>query len=251
MHGDESESGTAGQGVISNPPPRMPTRSAALDAILGGGLAASAVTDVFGAAATGKTQLAFQCALIFAQSKAITQPLPTVLFVDCEGSFRPERIVEMAESRGLSDQVAGIMDRISSVRPRSVEEQRRASDRLLVDERFSKCELMIVDDVTRNFVSEFGSREENLILRQFELARYIRTLNQIAIKRRIAILVTNTVRHRMGSGETETTGDIIAQFVLFRVRFSKDGRQRRAEVLQPFVSNPRASFDIEVRGIVP
>ena len=46
---------------------------------------------------------------------------PKVIFVDCAGSFRPERIVEMAETRLFDSKK--ILEGITSVYVRSVSEQ--------------------------------------------------------------------------------------------------------------------------------
>src|SRR5208282_4966904 len=109
-----------------------------------------------GASATGKTQFAFQNAVMTCkyfidldreQSKEPSKP--AVAFVDCAGSFRPERIAEIATHRGMNPDK--ILDLISSIYVRSISDQRRSSERILDEDRFSRCRLIIVDDVTTNF----------------------------------------------------------------------------------------------------
>jgi DNA repair protein RadA len=250
---------------------KLDTGSLALNDLLGGGLATCAITDVYGAAATGKTQFAFQNALIASVENIENEnrSKPTVFFVDCAGSFRPERIAEMAEARGLSPNA--ILDRIYSVYVRSVSEQKEASERFLNSDLFNRSKLLIVDEITTNFAAEYPGESENhedsYVSRYIELSTYVRNLAYISLTRRIAILLTNSVRSRLvpssqqreiskslhsSSIEVETTGDIISQFALFRLLFTKRGSTRQAVVIQPFIlSEKPANFKIERKGIVP
>ena len=232
---------------------RLSTGSTAFDSILGGGIPTCAVTDIYGAAGTGKTQFAFQCSVLVSQRmKKDDGPLgPSVAFVDCAGSFRPERIAEIAIARGLSKETPSILESISAINVRSVSEQKSASERILSGGDFSKCKLIIVDDVTRNFVSEYGTKESELISRQHEIARYARNLVYLAISKNAAVLLTNSARSRMDAGEGETTGNLILQFALFRIHFKKIDGKRIAEINQPLTMNPLCNFEIETSGIVP
>ncbi len=251
---------------------KLETGSHAFNSLLFGGLATSAVTDVYGAAAAGKTQFAFQNALFTSMRSSNGQGQqgrkPEVVFVDCAGSFRPERIAEMAESRGVP-RPNEILEKISSIYVRSVKEQREASERILDSENFDHCKLIIVDDLTTNFAAEYVRDEQNpdvFISRYYELASYARKLSYIALSRRMAVLLTNSVRSKpfddvrdqsgkkdpQRFGEVETMGEILSQFALFRLHFSRRERSRRAKLVHPFVEkNEIADFNIETRGIVP
>lgn len=240
---------------------KLDTGSNSFNSLLGGGLPTFAVTDVYGAAATGKTQFAFQNALISSLRDAGNDEKPRVVFVDCAGSFRPERIAEMAEERGVR-KPKEILDRISSIYVRSVAEQHEATERILTSNIFDRCKLLIVDDITTNFVAEYPGDvqhlEDTFISRHFELSTYARKLAYIGLTRKLAVLLTNSVRSRLPSEdkkssqlEVETTGDIISQFALFRLYFTRRGITRQARIVQPFVENDTTTFNIERRGIVP
>jgi DNA repair protein RadA len=241
---------------------KLNTGSNAFDSLLGGGLPTCAITDVYGAAATGKTQFAFQSALISSlKDPGIDVNRPRVVFVDCAGSFRPERIVEMAEARGIGKSKE-MLDRISSIHVRSVAEQHEASERILTSDLFNGCRLLVVDDVTANFVAEYPGdiqhKEDTFISRHFELSTYARKLAYIGLTRRLAVLLTNSVRSRLPRGnknpaqlEVETTGEIISQFALFRLHFTKQGSIRLGRIVQPFVENDTIKFSIERSGILP
>ncbi|MHB1909106.1 MAG: ATPase domain-containing protein [Nitrososphaerales archaeon] len=232
---------------------KLETGSQTFDRLLGGGLATRSVTDVYGQAATGKTQFAFQNAVMATLKEKSDLP---VVFVDCAGSFRPERIAEIAETRGYS--ASSVLDRISTIYVRSVAEQQEASKRILSMDQFQKCRLLVVDDVTTNFAAEFGQTKEEgdtFIERYYALSAYARKLAYIAITRNLAVLLTNSVRSRIENStsgyEGETTGEIISAFTLFRLHFTKEGTKRRARIVEPFVSYSSAEFSIESSGLVP
>jgi RecA/RadA recombinase len=239
---------------------KLDTGSRSFNTLLGGGLGTCAITDVYGAAATGKTQFAFQnaltCTLRNSESKE-----PSVVFVDCAGSFRPERIAEMAEARQVSNR-SQVLDRITSICVRSVSEQHEASERILNSGMFRQCKLLIVDDITTNFgveyAGEIDKQEEVFVSRYYQLATYVRKLAYIALSRSMAVLLTNSVRSRFAGGdrkidqrEVETMGEIISEFALFRLHFTKRGMTRQAKMVQPFVRIDTANFNIETVGIVP
>ena len=226
---------------------KISTGSRSFDTLLGGGLPVTCVTDIFGPAGTGKTQFAFQNAITtcaYYDEKTVIGP--NVVFVDCAGSFRPERIVEICESRELEPTT--ILDRISSISVRKIEEQFDATNRLLFENLFPNCRLVIVDDVTSNFVSDY-SDEKDMILRQRSLSIYARQLASLASIRGLSIILTNSVRSRAELGDKETTGDILSEFALYRVQFSRVNGMRYASLVQPDFSAARVRFEISNVGI--
>jgi meiotic recombination protein DMC1 len=80
---------------------RITTGSSVLDTLIGGGIESMAITEAFGEFRTGKTQLA--------HTLCVTSQLPKekgggngkVIYIDTEGTFRPERIFKIAERYGL------------------------------------------------------------------------------------------------------------------------------------------------------
>jgi DNA repair protein RadB len=237
---------------------RISTGSAVFDLMFGGGLPLGSVTDVFGAAGTGKTQFAFQSALMnclktadSSSGEKMPRSYPRVAFVDCAGSFRPERLAEICRARGWERKETILLDSIYSIKAGTVAAQKMASERFAEERRFARCSLLIVDDLTSNFASESEIDEEGLIKRQFELSLYSRQLAYLAHSRGIAVLVTNSARSLAeDGGEKETTGDILSAHCLFRVHFMKGGGQRRSAVVtQPFISRGRVEFAVTVSGI--
>src|SRR6185295_9856599 len=73
------------------------TGSKALDDLLGGGCETQAITEAFGEFGSGKTQLAHQLAVNVTRPKEEGGLGGDALFIDTENTFRPERIMQMAE----------------------------------------------------------------------------------------------------------------------------------------------------------
>jgi DNA repair protein RAD51 len=80
---------------------KITTGSKELDKLLGGGIETGSITEVFGEFRTGKSQLC--------HTLAVTCQLPIAwgggegkcLFIDTEGTFRPERLLAVAERYGV------------------------------------------------------------------------------------------------------------------------------------------------------
>jgi DNA repair protein RadA len=243
---------------------------------LGGGLPRGSVTDVFGAAGTGKTQIAFQtCYALFfdfvkqkeerrregggeeeegKDLRSQNEYPPRAVFIDCLGSFRPERIAEIARARGTSKFEDEILKSIFLVRARSVSKMKDVTSRLCEEEeeggRFNNCRLLVVDDVTSNFISETGRGEEGLMRRQSELALYIRELAFLARIKDVAVLITNSVRSSGDKGtEVEATGRILSMYSLYRLHLGKRGKIRFAKVVQPLTRHSYSEFEIRSDGI--
>ncbi|KAI3993130.1 hypothetical protein MKX01_009873, partial [Papaver californicum] len=80
---------------------KITSGSSALDELLGGGIETSCITEAFGEFRSGKTQLA--------HTLCVSTQLPInmhggngkVAYIDTEGTFRPDRIIPIAERFGM------------------------------------------------------------------------------------------------------------------------------------------------------
>jgi DNA repair protein RadA len=224
------------------------TGSKRFDDLLGGGLPIACITDIYGAAGTGKTQFAFQNAVMTCEALKGSQPIATtlVVFVDCTGGFRPERIAEISDARGF--ETSRMLESISSVSVRSVAAQAAVCLRVMSDPAFSHCRLLIVDDVTANFAAEYSMQSE-IAERQTQLSLHLRNLSYICNTRGISALLTNSVRSRGERGEGEATGEVLSSFALKRIHFKRVDRNRIAELVGS-VEKRTINFEIEKSGIV-
>jgi len=97
------------------------TGSAELDRLLGGGVETGSITELFGEFRTGKTQLCHTLAVICQRSVEEGGAAGRCLWIDTEGTFRPERIIPIAERFGLDPSDA--MDNIAYARAYNTDHQ--------------------------------------------------------------------------------------------------------------------------------
>ena len=120
------------------------TGSISIDRLLGGGIRTGMVTDIFGQSGTGKSQLCFMLCANYA--KYSTQE-DTILFIDTAGTFRPERISEIAGTEKRNN----MLNKIIFVRALSTTDQINAIERI----PDINARLVIIDTATSLFSDEF------------------------------------------------------------------------------------------------
>lgn len=148
------------------------TGSKAMDALLGGGVRTGMVTDVYGESGSGKSQLCFTlCANCVSDGG-------NAMFVDTAGTFRPERIVEIAGSPGA-------LDRIAFVRALNTIDQSSAVKKILD----TGPRLMVVDTATSLFSAEYSGPARHLAV-----MKHLHELALAAINAGCAVVATNMVR---------------------------------------------------------
>jgi RecA/RadA recombinase len=196
--------------------------SAALDRLLGGGFRTGEMVEVFGASGTGKTQLAIQAALSAAAAGS------TIVYVDTEGQFRPERLASIAEARGVDP--AGVLSMVYRVRATSTEEQVAAIARAARDGSLEACRMVVVDTVTKNFSLEFGG-SGLMANRQSALGAYLNRLARDAYINDRAVLLLNRVatigqgdgEGGAGSREVGIGGETLRRYVQRSLRLRRKG----------------------------
>lgn len=80
----------------------LSTGSTELDSLLQGGIESHSITELFGEFRCGKTQL---CHTLCITAQLHPQGGKS-MYIDTEGTFRPERLVEMAERFGIDSETA-------------------------------------------------------------------------------------------------------------------------------------------------
>ena len=73
------------------------TGSTSLDTLLGGGIETGSITEVFGEFRTGKTQLCHTLCVMSQRPLDQGGAEGRALYVDTEGTFRPQKLVAIAE----------------------------------------------------------------------------------------------------------------------------------------------------------
>ncbi|KAL9317489.1 hypothetical protein ACSQ67_014006 [Phaseolus vulgaris] len=221
---------------------RITTGSQALDELLGGsltlnesrGIETLAITEAFGEFRSGKTQLA--------HTLCVSTQLPTnmrggngkVAYIDTEGTFRPDRIVPIAERFGMDP--GAVLDNIIYARAYTYEHQYNLLLGLAAKMSEEPFRLLIVDSVIALFRVDFSGRGE-LAERQQRLAQMLSRLIKIAEEFNVAVYMTNQVIADPGGGVFVTDpkkpagGHVLAHAATVRLMFRKGkGEQRICKV---------------------
>lgn len=99
------------------------------------------------------------------------------LYIDTEGTFRPVRLLAVAERYGLSGEE--VLDNVAYARAYNADHQQSLltnASALMSESRF--C-LLIVDSCTALYRTDFSGRGE-LSTRQNHLGKFLRTLQRLA-----------------------------------------------------------------------
>ncbi len=201
--------------------PFITTGSPDVDRLLGGGLKTGRLVSVFGRSNSGKTQLAMQATLCSAREGFYT------LFVDTEGTFRPERIEEMARARGWPTE--GVLERVVYLRCDSAAEQAEIVRTMPRRKETAECRLVVIDTLSRNFSVELGG-EENMPGRQGALNAHLSQMSRDAFLHRRAYLLANRVTFDRAGNDVGIGGRTVSQLVHSALHLEKrDGAVRVTE----------------------
>lgn len=157
----------------------IPTGSLSLDRLLGGGIRTGLLTDIYGASGTGKSQLCFSLCV---NSAKYLKEKEMIMFIDTVGTFRPERISEIAKQERNNE----ILDKIIFIRAFSTYDQIK-SIRKIYD---IKPLLIIIDSATSLFSTEYRGASRHLVL-----MNHLHELSFAAINFDCAVVITNMVRN--------------------------------------------------------
>ncbi len=232
---------------------RLTTNSSTLDEILAGGIEPGSVTEFYGEYRTGKTQIAHQL--------CVNVQLPyeegglegNALYIDTEATFRPERIIQMADAKDLD--YNKVLKNIIVGRAYNSDHQV-----LLVQEaskiiKEKNIKLVVVDSIIGHFRSEYigrgtlANRQQTLNVHIHDLLRLTEVFDELAV------IFTNQVSSRpdvfYGNPTVATGGHILAHGATVRIYLRKGkGEQRVAKMIDaPHLPEAEAVFSITDEGI--
>jgi DNA repair protein RadA len=226
---------------------RITTGSKGLDELLGGGVETNGITEVYGRFASGKTQLGFQLA-VNAQLPLSRGGLDgTVLFIDTEGTFRPERIEAVAKGAGLDPK--SVLDNIFVSRVTTTEQQILTAERADKLVREKNVKLIIEDSLMALFRSEFIGRGA-LNERQQKLNSHIHKLQKLADEHSLAVYITNQVMDNpgmlFGDPTTPVGGNVVAHAATTRLYIRKSKEEKRIVRLVDSPNMPEGETVIKI-----
>lgn len=234
---------------------RVSTNSNALDDLLGGnGIETGGMTEFFGEYRTGKTQIMHQLCVNVQLSKNDGGTQGNALYIDTEGTFRPERIIQMSEAKGLD--YHKVLKNIIYARAYSSDHQImliKDAQKIIAEKNIK---LIIVDSLISHFRAEYVGRG-TLANRQQLLNLHLHDLLRLSeMYPDLAVVVTNQVQSKpdtfFGDPTRAAGGNIIAHGATVRVYLRKGkGEQRVAKMIDaPNLPEGEAVFVLAEEGIL-
>lgn len=212
---------------------RISLNSVQLDGLLDGGIETGAVTEFFGEFGSGKSQISMMAAL--------KTPLPVdqggvdgnVIYIDTEGTFRPERIKKICENLGYNWEQ--VLKRINVVRLNSTSKIIVfIRDKLVSMIEKTNARLVVIDSVISLFRAEKIGRGQ-LAVRQQLLGQLLHKLGRAIEVYNCACILTNQVQSKVdgytfpgSDGLKPTGGNVLGHFSTYRIRLRKSGKKKTA-----------------------
>lgn len=230
------------------------TGSGDLDNLLGGGIETGSLTEVFGEFRTGKSQLCHTLCVTVQRPLDAGGAEGKAIFVDTEGTFRPQKLVAIAERFGMNPEE--VLENVICARAHNSEQQLELlqdAAALMSESRFA---LMVVDSATNLYRTDYSGRGE-LSERQMHLAQFLRQLTRLAEEFGIAVVITNQVVANpdgMSFAKDATKpigGNIIAHASTTRLKFKKGRGDNRVCVIydSPTLPESECAFSLGAAGI--
>lgn len=228
------------------------TGSRNLDALLGGGVETQATTELIGEYGAGKTQICF--------TLCVTCQLPLekgglggrAVYIDTEGTFYPERIVQIAERYELNPDE--VLENITIGRAFTSDHQMLLVEHISEEVEMDRVKVLIVDSIISHFRGEYVGRE-TLAARQQKLNKHLHSLQRLSEAYNIAVVMTNQALadpgQMFGNPNKPAGGHVMGHACTHRIWLQR-GKQgsRLAKVIDsPSLPEGDARFLISEKGV--
>ncbi|MEO2201323.1 MAG: DNA repair and recombination protein RadA, partial [Nitrosopumilus sp.] len=211
---------------------KITTGTNCLDTLFDGGIETQALTEVYGEFGCGKTQFAHTMSVMVQKTKEEGGLEGSVLYIDTENTFRPERIVTIAKANGMDPDK--ILDNIIVARAYNSAHQTLILEEsgAIIDE--NNVKLIVVDSAVGLFRAEYLGRG-TLSARQQKLNHFVHLLVRIAETYDCAAIATNQVMASpdvfFGDPTRPVGGNVVAHTSTYRIYFKKSGKKRIARMV--------------------
>jgi len=233
---------------------KITTGSKELDKLVGGGFETGAITEAYGQYGSGKSQIA--------HTLAVRAQLPPgkggvggmTVFIDTEGTFRPERVVQISKALGLEPEEA--LKNIKVARAFNSDHQALLAEKIddLIKKQGLNIKLVVVDSLTAHFRAEFIGRG-TLADRQQRINKHMHALMKLADKHNLAVYVTNQVMAKpdtfFGDPNEAIGGNVVAHNSTYRIylRRGKKGTRVAKMIDAPNLAEAEAVFMVDDIGV--
>lgn len=230
------------------------TGSKNLDNLLGGkGIETKSITEAFGAFGSGKTQLALALTVNVQLPEEQGGASGKAVFIDTEGTFRPERIVQLAARYDANPEK--VLKNILVARAFNSDHQMLLLDKVaeLIKDG-EPIRLIIIDSLTAHFRAEFSGRGQ-LADRQQKMNKYLHNLMRVAESYNLAVYVTNQVMadpaQLFGDPTKAVGGNIVAHASTYRMYLRRGKKDTRVAKLidSPNLPDNETVFQVETDGL--
>lgn len=169
---------------------RISAGSFDLNKFLFGGYETDIITTLYGPGGSGKSNFCILTAT--SQAKKGNK----VIFIDTEGGFSVDRFKQIHQ--GTKEEIEASLQNILILKPTSFKEQQKAFQQMLTHVKKESISLIIIDSIAMLYRLELGDAisandSEKISQVNRNLANQLRTLNEIARKQNIPVIVTNQV----------------------------------------------------------
>ena len=242
---------------------KLSTGCMEFDEMMGGGIESQAITEMYGEFGSGKTQVAHQLAVNVQLAREQGGLGGSVIIIDTENTFRPERIEQMVA--GLSEKYGVEYDYEEFLKNIHVARAYNSNHQiLLVDSAMELANelkntdhpvrLLIVDSLTAHFRAEYIGRG-TLADRQQKLNKHLHGLQRFGDLCNAVVLVTNQVMSKpdafFGDPTKPIGGHILGHTSTFRLYLRKSKGDKRIVKLvdSPNLPDGEAIISVTTPGL--
>jgi DNA repair protein RadA len=231
---------------------KITTGSSDLDKLLYGGIETMSLTELYGEFGSGKSQVC--------HTLCVNATLPieeggsnsTAIYIDTEGTFRPERIKQIAESKGLD--ANEVLKKVKFCQIFNASHLELTIKNLGGEIEKHKPKLIIIDSVISLHKAEYTGRG-TLAERQQKLNPMLHHVIKLAEMYNVAFVMTNQV-----IANPDTTygvdpvkpsgGNIIGHVSTYRIYLRRSGKNRMARIIDsPYHPYSDVKFKVTENGV--
>lgn len=229
---------------------RCSTGSRALDELLLGGIETQAVTEFYGEFGSGKSQVCHTLSAIATQPVEAGGLNGNAIYIDTEGTFRPERLNQIARAREF--------DPSHVLKNVAVCKVYNSSHLELIIKDLGKyvndfnAKLVIIDSIISLHRAEFSGRG-TLADRQQRLNNLLHKVIRLAEIFNIAVVITNQVQSSpdtfFGDPTKAAGGNVLGHASTYRIYLRKSGENRTARMIDsPYHPYSDTKFTLNEKG---
>ena len=230
--------------------PVLSTKCDDVDKLMGGGVRAEAIYEIYGEFGAGKTQFCNTLACEAIKDEG------NVIWIDCEDTFKPRRIIEMLIAREeiTPEEAREKLNQITYLYTPNTEQLLGVINGLSETLMTKKPKLVILDGAIGQFREEYLGRG-TLAERQMQIARLMTHIKNISFYFRCPVVFTNQVQSdpamMFGDPIKPIGGNVVAHASTYRVYFKKSGKKRVARMVDsPEHAQADAEYILTDKGLV-